>query len=246
MTADLTRRDLLAAGGTAAASLPLAAHGQGMPGHAQGQAAQAPPRVWRFFNEAEARLVTAMVDRLIPADAEFTGAAGAGVPEYLDGQLAGAWGHGNRLYRLGPFQQGTPEQGYQLPFTPAELYRLALPAFAAWVRQGYGSGFEALPGALQDEALSRAETGEAGFEQVSSAVFFETLLANTVEGFLSDPMYGGNRDFVGWRMVGFPGPYAGYVDLLERHDLRFTRAPRGIAEAMQEHAAHHRAPTPQR
>ena len=32
------------------------------------------------------------------------------------------------------------------------------------------------------------------------------LLQNTVEGFLADPMYGGNRDFVGWKLIGFPGP----------------------------------------
>ena len=41
---------------------------------------------------------------------------------------------------------------------------------------------------------------------------------NVLEGMLADPMYGGNRDMVGWRWVGFPGdpmrrgdPYAKWV-----------------------------------
>ena len=78
-----------------------------------------------------------------------------------------------------------------------------------------------------------------------SAVFFETLLANTIEGFFSDPMYGGNRDMVGWRMVGFPGPYAGYLELVGRHNLNFQRTPRGIAQALAE-LAHDRHPAMRR
>lgn len=248
---DLSRRGLLLRGGTAIAAAPLAQSAQAQP---PTTATPDPPpaaqtsstaTLWRFFTEEQARFVTAAVDRLIPADVEFAGAVGAGVPQFIDGQLAGAWGAGERLYRHAPFAEGTPEQGYQLPFTPAELYRTALPATARWVQAAYRQPFEALDGALQDEALGRLETGEAGFDDVPSAIFFETLLANTIEGFFSDPMYGGNRDMVGWRMVGFPGPFAGYVQLLDRHDLRFTRAPRGIAQALSEHA-HHRTPTQHR
>lgn len=80
------------------------------------------------------------------------------------------------------------------------------------------------------------EAGEADFGAVPSAVFFETLLANTVEGFFSDPIHGGNRDMIGWKLVGFPGPYAGYVELVGRHNLRFDRQPRGIAQAIAKHA----------
>src|SRR6201993_5028040 len=88
--------------------------------------AAAQPTTYLFFNADEAAFIEAAVARLIPADEKWGGAVEAGVPNYIDKQLAGAWGAGERLYRSGPWQPGTPSQGYQLPFTPAELYRTAL------------------------------------------------------------------------------------------------------------------------
>src|SRR5271169_6759322 len=81
-----------------------------------------------FFNANEAVFIEAACERLIPEDELGPGALGAGVPNYLDKQLGGTWGAGERLYRSGPWQPGTPSQGYQLPFTPAELFRTALAA----------------------------------------------------------------------------------------------------------------------
>jgi gluconate 2-dehydrogenase gamma chain len=66
---------------------------------------------------------------------------------------------------------------------------------------------------------------------VPSAVFFETLLANTVEGYFADPVYGGNRNMVSWRMIGFPGAYADYVELVDQYDYAFEREPLSIASA---------------
>ncbi|WYX25289.1 gluconate 2-dehydrogenase subunit 3 family protein [Achromobacter xylosoxidans] len=68
----------------------------------------------------------AIAARLIPADELGPGAKEAGVTQFLDGQLAGAWGAGEQFYRQGPFESGTPEQGYQLSFTPAEMFRRGL------------------------------------------------------------------------------------------------------------------------
>jgi gluconate 2-dehydrogenase gamma chain len=250
-TPPVSRRGLLlSAGGTAAAaaSQPQSASSQPVPTErAPGTRAA---EVWHFFNAEQAALVTAAVDRLIPPDDEFTGAVGAGVPQYIDLQLAGAYGSGARLYRQGPFAEGLPQQGYQLPFTPAELYRIGLRGFAESVRSGYGKRFEELDPRLMDEALKRLESGEAGFAEFNSAIFFETLLANTIEGFFADPIHGGNRDMVGWRMVGFPGAYAGYTDLVGRHNLQFNRPPSGIAQAVLErghgHGLHHAAPRERR
>jgi gluconate 2-dehydrogenase gamma chain len=81
-----------------------------------------------FFNNDEAAFIEAAVARLIPKDDQWGGALEADVPNYIDKQLAGAWGAGERLNRSGPWQPGTPSQGYQLPFTPAELFRAALAA----------------------------------------------------------------------------------------------------------------------
>ena len=125
-----------------------------------------------------------------------------------------------------------PQQGYQLPHTPAELYRAGLAAMAEHVRTAYGRPFEDLDPRLQDDILGRVETGETVFEAIPSAVFFETLLANTIEGFFCDPVHGGNRDMAGWRMLGFPGGYAGYTELVGRHNLDLRQEPRGIAENM--------------
>src|ERR1700675_3273889 len=68
-----------------------------------------------FFNADEVLFIEAACERLIPADESGPGAVGAGVPNYLDKQLGGAWGAGERLYRSGPWQSGSPSQGYQLP-----------------------------------------------------------------------------------------------------------------------------------
>src|SRR6202008_16871 len=81
-----------------------------------------------FFNAAEAAFTEAAPARLIPPDARWGGCIEAGVPNYIDKQLAGAWGAGERLYRAGPWQPGVPTQGYQLPFTPSELFRTAVDA----------------------------------------------------------------------------------------------------------------------
>src|SRR5271168_1805132 len=86
------------------------------------------PTPYQFFNKEEAAFIEAAVARLIPADEQWGGAIEAGVPNYVDKQLGGAWGAGERLYSSGPWQPGTPTQGYQLPYKPAELFRTALGA----------------------------------------------------------------------------------------------------------------------
>jgi PAS domain S-box-containing protein len=83
--------------------------------------AGAQPVTYLFLNAAEAASIEAAVSRLIPADDKWGDAIGAGVPSYIDKQLAGAWGAGERLYRSGPWQPGAASQGYQLPFTHSEL-----------------------------------------------------------------------------------------------------------------------------
>ena len=55
--------------------------------------------------------------------------------------------------------------------------------------------------------------------------FFEQILNNTREGFLSDPVYGGNRGMVGWQMIGFPGARYNYLDWVSRHNERFPLPP---------------------
>jgi gluconate 2-dehydrogenase gamma chain len=200
------------------------------PGAASGAAATEP--VSLFFNADEKAAVDAIVARLIPADELGPGAKEAGVTVFLDRQLAGSFGSGANFYRHGPFQQGTPEQGYQLALTPAECYRLGLAALDRACASRYGGKrFAQLDAATQDAVLSEAEAGKLEMDAVPSAVFFQMLLDGAVEGYFSDPIYGGNRDMVGWKLVGFPGAMASFANDIERHNHPYTRAPVSIATA---------------
>ena len=240
----LSRRDLLktaGVAGTAAVVGPHRAEAQtngGQPANAD-QPSTAPSaaptsNVLYFFNSEEARFVETAAERLIPGDSEWGGAAEAGVLYYIDKQLASAWGAGARMYLKGPWDpKAPPQQGYQLRYSPAELYRVAIAEIRSHLKdQGGGELWDMQPNNV-DQVLSGLESGDIQLPSVPSPVFFETLLANTIEGYFSDPIYGGNRDMVSWRMVGFPGAYAQYVGLVDQHGYAFTREPVGISNADQ-------------
>lgn len=234
----LTRRIFLTASGAAAVA-PNALAGAPAARQSASQGAQAQPaqaaasqaqvrQPYLFFSADEAAFMEAAVDRLIPPDEVGPGANEAGVVTFIDRQLAGAWGAGERLYRSGPWEQGTPSQGYQLPFTPAEMFRNALRALAQQGRQG--TPFEKLQGPQQDEWLTRLQNGNDDLEGVPAKVFFESLLAMTVEGYFGDPAYGGNREARAWAMLGFPGAYGNYYELVDRHGILFDLPPRSLAQ----------------
>jgi len=189
----------------------------------------------RFLDDSEKRFLDSAVGRLIPRDEHWAGAAEAGVVNYIELQMAGAWGRGELLYRHGPFRAGSPSQGFQLEYTPAELFRRSISAINAhFVAQG--KAFDQLPPAEQDSYLASLERGGIDLDGVPCNVFFELLLKHTVEGFFSDPIYGGNKNKVGWRMLGFPGAYSDYYDLIDKHGIALHREPLGIGEGMSAHA----------
>lgn len=192
----------------------------------------------RFFNESERPFLDAAVDRLIPPDERWPGASGAGVVEYIDRQMAGQWGRGELLYRHGPFRQGTPAQGYQLEYTPAELFRRSISAINRHFAD-QGTSFHQLDNEKKDAYLASLEKGGIDLDGVPSNVFFEHLLKMTVQGFFADPMYGGNKNKVAWRMIGFPGAYADYYDLVDKHGIEFQREPLSIAERESPHSSVH-------
>ena len=189
----------------------------------------------RFLNDSEKRFLASAVDRLIPPDEHWPGAAEAGVVNYIDLQMAGPWGRGEMLYRHGPFRAGTPSQGFQLEYTPAELFRRSISAINAHFA-AQGKPFDQLPAAEQDSYLASLEKGGIDLDGVPSNAFFELLLKHTVEGFFADPLYGGNKNKVGWRMLGFPGAYADYYDLIDKHGIEFHREPLGIGDGASAHS----------
>ncbi len=189
-----------------------------------------PKITYTFFKPQEAAMIAAAVERLIPSDENGPGAIEAGVPSYLDKQLGGAWGAGERLYRTGPWHEGVPTQGYQLPFTPAELFRHALRGIQDDLSKRGSKPFDKLDVQSQDAYLKELEKGGIDLNGVPSKVFFQSLLDLTIEGYFSDPVYGGNKDMVAWKMIGFPGAYATYYTTVDQHGMNFTRAPMSLAE----------------
>lgn len=188
------------------------------------------PRSYAFLTPDEAAFIEPAVERLIPADETGPGALDADVPVYIDRQLAGAWGAGGDLYRSGPWQSGKPEQGYQLRFTPAELFRNALRAIAEDFRKSERGSFAKLKPEDQDAYLKALESDSRDLGGVPSNIFFESLLELTIEGFFSDPVYGGNKDMVGWKLIGFPGAYANYYEFVDQHGIAFNRPPMSLSQ----------------
>ncbi|UVL81159.1 gluconate 2-dehydrogenase subunit 3 family protein [Pseudomonas putida] len=179
------------------------------------------PGALAYLTAAEAREVTAIFDRLIPEDELGMSASQAGCVVFLDRQLAGPYGQAASTYRLGPYLQGTPEQGPQFRLTPAQRYREGLEQLGQYCQQQHARPFSGLTGEQQDALLRTMEAGAAPLD----ADFFALLLQNVREGYLADPMYGGNRDMVGWRLIGFPGARYDYRPYLHRKGLPLDLEP---------------------
>jgi gluconate 2-dehydrogenase gamma chain len=129
---------------------------------------------------AEAETLGAIAARLIPADSSGPGATEARAAQYIDRALGGA---------LASFR---------------ETYRAGLSALDRYARSAKGDSFARLSATDQDAVLGDVERNAAtGFSQPSA--FFNLVLAHTIQGTFSDPYYGGNANFVGWDLIGYPG-----------------------------------------
>lgn len=155
-----------------------------------------------------------------------------GVHVYIDRALASGWGKGERLYRQGPWKQGTGNQGYQLPLTPAEVYRAAIPAVNGQCMKQYGKTFEKLDAAQREAVLVGLQGGKVALEGGPPArTFFDMLYQNVMEGMFSDPIYGGNKDKAGWKLVGFGGVVAVHQQNVVKYlGKKFPIKPLGIAD----------------
>jgi gluconate 2-dehydrogenase gamma chain len=179
----------------------------------------------------EAAFITAAVDTLIPADELSPSGSDCGVAVFIDRQLGSAWGGGAKMYRAGPFRKGKAEQGYQLTLTPREYFAAGINAANAWTRKTHGKDFDRLAPADRVAALKAMEDGKAEFENFSSRAFFAQLHGITMAGFFSDPIYGGNRNKAGWKVLGFPGLPATYADKIDAYrDKRYVADPQSIAD----------------
>ncbi|MGN6459756.1 MAG: gluconate 2-dehydrogenase subunit 3 family protein [Pseudolabrys sp.] len=184
---------------------------------------------YQFLSSAEVAFLDAAVARLIPADELGPGAKEAGATDFIDRQLAGSYGQATHWYMQGPWANGEKTQGYQSRMSPAELYRTAIKAVDDHCRSALkGREFAALSSNEQDQVLSGLEKNEIKLTDVDAQTFFDVLLQNTIEGYFSDPLYGGNRDMVGWKLIGFPGARYDYRPYVGKHNEKLAFDPVGI------------------
>jgi len=194
----LSRRRLLrraGAGGAALAGAAVVGAAAGVPmdvlspardAAAQGTAAQGgartPPREpLETLTPSEAAVLEAIAARLIPTDSTGPGATEARAAHYIDRALGGALA-GSR-----------------------DAYRAGLASVDAYARDVKGASFAALPPADQDAVLVDVERNAASGFATGSAPFFNLVLGHVLQGTFGDPYYGGNRNFVGWDLIGYPG-----------------------------------------
>ena len=234
----IPRRSFLKAAGAAGTAVATALSGA-LPADAQAQtsaantvpAAPAAAEALLTLTATEAAFLSATYDTFIPADRLSPSGTDCGLVTFIDRQLAGAWGGGARLYRGGPFIKGTREQGYQLSLTPREFFAAGIKAANEWTRKTYGKDFDRLAPAEREAALKAMDAGKAELNEIDGKQFFEMLYQSAMEGFFADPIYGGNRDKVSWRMVGYPGLPATYASkALEYRGKKIVIPPQSIAD----------------
>jgi gluconate 2-dehydrogenase gamma chain len=197
---------------------------------AAGRSAHTVVQARRFLTQAEFEFIEAAAARLIPADELGPGAKEAGAAWFIDGQLESSWGTMGRQYRQGPWPESVPQQGYQLPHTPQDVYRAGIRDTNAYCEKHYGKTFDRLAGTEQDEVLRGLEAGKVELPGVPARSFFAMLHTNTIESFFADPMYGGNRDKVGWKLVGFPGVAAVYTSFIGSYNKPYQVEPVSILD----------------
>jgi gluconate 2-dehydrogenase gamma chain len=196
------------AGTIAGAGLVPDALAQGQAQHAATDAAapsqQHPhePGHGAFLNDDDALTIAAFSERLMPGEPGKPGAREAGVLNYIDLALSGAYADLQDFYRRG------------------------LAQLDAYCRKTHKAPFVRLPAAQQDQVIAALEQNkDTGFTWPTAPAFFNTVRMHTMEGMFADPIYGGNKDFAGWRLIGFPGAQP----LFSTEDMKskdaFTRLP---------------------
>jgi gluconate 2-dehydrogenase gamma chain len=216
------RRDFLKVAAPAAIALTQS----GIPARS---AEDAPAYAPTFFNVAEWKFINAAVDRLIPADAHGPGGVEAGVPIFIDRQMDMPYGHGAYFYMQGPFQiDAHPTLGYQLQYTPRELYKLGIAAVDGACKRTKSRVFADLSHSDQEQFLTAMEKGEVVLEGPPATTFFAQLLSNVREGYFADPLYGGNRGMGGWKMIGFPGARADFTNWINQQGRAYPYGPVSI------------------
>jgi gluconate 2-dehydrogenase gamma chain len=227
------RRQFLKSAVAGGAAAVTGTAGVALPEDAQAQSAAASPAAgYSFLNLDEAAFIEALVNHMVPADDLTPKGTDLGINIYIDRALAGGWGKGDRLYAQGPWKPGLPSQGYQLPLTPAQLFRAGIEACNGHCRKTYGKPFDRLDEAQRQGVLVGMSEGKVSFENgLPVRVFWNALYQTVMEGMFADPIYGGNKNKAGWKLIGFPGAIAVHREnVVKYRDKKFPTDPQSIAD----------------
>ncbi len=178
----VSRRQLMKRGGALAGGALIAGGVSAVPVAPTAEAADLLNNTLGVLSPSQAQTLEAVLERLLPTDATGPGAKEANVLRYIDWSLAG-----DLSMFVGP-------------------YTSAIAAIDAYAEQKFGAAFAALSESQQDSVLTDMEANSAtGFTPSSQGVF-TMILTHAIQGMFGDPAHGGNVGFVGWKLVGFPGP----------------------------------------
>ena len=202
----LSRRELLKRAGFVGAAAVAAPVGTLVLSATRSSAQSPPPaeativrgQPLETLTAAEADALEAIAARLIPSDGSGPGAAEARAAQYIDRALGGALASSRDAYRSG------------------------LAAVDGYARTSKGARFATLSAADQDAVLSDIEANIASGFVPDASTFFNLIRTHTIQGTFCDPYYGGNADFVGWDLVGYPGVRLAVTPSDQRLDPRLT------------------------
>lgn len=214
------------------------------------------------FSPPDAAVIAAAAARIIPTDDNGPGATEAGVVFFIDRQLAKErQGYTGPIYERGPWLEGAPTQGDQSSLSIPDRFRVGIAGMDAYAQQLYKADFAKLSSDQQDRILGDMQKGTpdtfdgtsiqsfppvlmttgtestqaAGPVGIGAAAFFSLLLEYVMAGFFADPVHGGNRDMVGWKLVGFPGAQGFvYNDWILRYGEEFTGGYKSLAAYQQQ------------
>ena len=190
----------------------------------------ASPYVFSFFSKDEQAFLTAACNRLIPADEHGPGAVELGALELLDRHMQTPYTTGGIWYMQGPFLDASASFGYQGRLVLRDILREGIKAMDAHSKTQFdGKVFAGLSPSQQDQMLKDVEGGKIEFEAVPAKVFFSSLLGEVRNGYFSDPKHGGNKDMGSWKMIGYPGMRADYIDWVSVRDKPYPIGPVDLA-----------------
>jgi gluconate 2-dehydrogenase gamma chain len=225
----------------AGATLAFAGTGAAAPIPAAAQAAlpskdsAAPAAGYQSLGLEEAATTEALVEHMWPADHLTASGVELGIATFIDRQLAGGFGRGDRLYTQGPFRKGKAQHGYQLPLAPEAWYKAGIAALNAWCGATYKKSFDRLDATQREAALLAVSSGKANAEGgLDLSAWFNGLVYPLfVQGAFADPVYGGNAGKAAWKMIGYPGLPATYrSDVVTFRNKRHPKsdAPKSIQD----------------